>query len=66
MKLRNYLNNKGIKISFFAKQLGIVYSTLFRYMTDERPVPKRIILAVKQLTDGKVDRIKDKNNKLKK
>ena len=60
MNLRKYLEKKGIKLSFFAKQLGICYPTLYRYMTDDNPIPRHIALAIIQLTEGKVKHVKDK------
>ena len=65
MNLRRYLWLRGIKIVFFASQLGISRTSLYYYMRRNKTIPKYVKLAVKQLTDGKVTRIEDeikKNN----
>ena len=59
MKLRKYLRLRGIKITFFAKRLGVSYTTLYRYMNGDFKIPPKTSLAVKQLTDGKVTVIRD-------
>ena len=59
MKLRKYLETRGIKKEFFAKELGISRVTLYKYMVGSSSVPKAIALAALQLTKNKVDSIKD-------
>jgi len=59
MYLRKYLRKRGIKIIFFATELGICRATLYNYMTGVQIIPKSTRLAVLQLTNGKVKEIED-------
>jgi transcriptional regulator with XRE-family HTH domain len=60
MFLRKYLRLNGLKVSFFAKQLGINRATLYNYMIGIRATPQAILLSTLYLTKGKVTQVKDK------
>lgn len=54
MKLREYLNNKGIKIKFFASQMGVDTSYVSNWMAGKKIPRKESMKKIEELTGGKV------------
>jgi len=63
MDLRKYLETRGIKTTFFASELGLNRCTLYRYMNGKQATPKYLLLAVQQLSKGKITAVCDKSKR---
>ena len=52
MNLKNYLNENGLKIDWFAKQLGISRSFFYLILNGQKPVPMHLWRKINELTKG--------------
>jgi len=54
MKLKIWLETKGIRPATFAKQLGCSHTTIGRYLNGERLPRRNILMKIDKVTEGEV------------
>lgn len=54
MKLREYLDQEGLKQYVFCRKLGVTESTLYSILCEKRDLRLSLALKIEDLTDGKV------------
>lgn len=54
MELKQYIEEYGVRNSWFSDKLGIASSTLWCWMTGRRSPPKSAVMIIENLTHGMV------------
>jgi DNA-binding transcriptional regulator YdaS (Cro superfamily) len=54
VKIRKFLDDNGVKMSWFAESIGISTSALSRYIKGQGPLPKKCWKKVVVATRGKI------------
>lgn len=52
--LKKWLHANGIKVSWFAAQIGVASQTLSAHMSGKRPPTRKTLLAIQAATNGEV------------